>query len=163
VVGSYTTNDQYAFFRKASRQADVLIKISCRYSACPRQRDGILLAPKSVSRWHTMDIGESSLKLLEEILTAKRWLIYAHCRRPPCEQCAYGCRNISDVFLKSSAPHTRCLTFITDCAICDTIIDDYLTCIYSCTYESRTFARLQRVPCLYHSVSPPSLSEFQQW
>ena len=25
--------------------------------------------------------------------------------------------------------------------------------IYSCTYESRTLARLQRVPCLYHFVS----------
>jgi hypothetical protein len=41
----------------------------------------------------------------------------------------------------------ECLTFITDCAM---IIDDYPT--YSCTYESRTFARLQRVPCLYHPV-----------
>ena len=30
--------------------------------------------------------------------------------------------------------------------------NDYLTFIYSRTYESRTFARLRRVPCLYHSV-----------
>jgi hypothetical protein len=35
-----------------------------------------------------------------------------------------GCRNISDVFLKPFAPYTKCLTFITDCAICGTIIDD---------------------------------------
>jgi hypothetical protein len=38
------------------------------------------------------------------------------------------------------------------------ILHMILYCIYSCTYDWRTFARSQRVPCPYHSVLLP---EFQ--